>query len=320
MKHVFVFDPKSFYGQQWKMDGILDNVGQFFRTQEKPDFSIQFSRYRREAIAIVQEEADKAKPGDIVRVYAVGGEEILFDCLNAISHFPNMELAAVPYGESNNFLSVFGENKISLFQNIPALVPARSISTDVIKWGVNYALNSCYIGMNSAAAVKLKAIKSSLNKLSFILFSKFVTFFNYFASAFDSDVASQEYTINIDDQDYSGNYSLIHVANGPYHNGKITGASAAVPNDGMLDIALLKAANPFRTMITMRRYSNGKRPRNCVLLRAQKITIHSNRQMWIQLDNEYIRDTDISLSVVSDAVQIVAFDDMSYPLAEMVNA
>jgi diacylglycerol kinase family enzyme len=315
-----VFDPKSFYGQQWKMDGILDNIGQFFRTQDKPDFSIQFSRYRREAIVIIQEEVDKAKPGDIVRIYAVGGEEILFDCLNAISHFPNTELAVVPYGETNNFLRIFGEENVQLFQDIPSLVPAQSISTDVIKWGINYALNSCYIGVNSAAAVKLKAIKSSLNKLSFILFSKFVTFFNYFASAFDSEIASQDYIITIDDQDYSGNYSLIHIANGPYHNGKMTGASAATPDDGMLDIALLKASNPLRTMVTMRRYSNGKRPRNCVILQAQKIKIHSNRQMWIQLDNEYIRDTDISLSVVSGAVQMVALNDLSYPLAVLAKA
>jgi hypothetical protein len=172
MKHVFIFDPKAFYSQQWKMDGILDHIGQFFRTQEKPDFSIQFSRYRRDAIVIIQDEAEKANPGDVIRVYAIGGEEILFDCLNAVAHFPNMELAVVPHGESSDFLHVFGHGKVELFRDIPSLVQRGSaIPTDIIKWGVNYALNSCYIGLNSATATKLAALKSSLNKGSYIVFS-----------------------------------------------------------------------------------------------------------------------------------------------------
>jgi len=121
MKHVFVFDPKAFYNQQWKMDNILDGIGQFFRTQESPDFSIQFSRYRRNAIGIIQEEAEKAKSGSVIRVYAVGGEEILFDCLNGVAHFHNTQLASIPFGESNDFIKIFGEDKIESFRDIPTL-------------------------------------------------------------------------------------------------------------------------------------------------------------------------------------------------------
>jgi len=314
MKHVFVLDPKSFYNQQWKMDGILDHIGQFFRTQDKPDFSIQFSRYRRDAIVIIQEEAEKAKPDDIVRIYAVGGEEILFDCLNGVAHFENMELASVPHGESNDFISIFGEGKTESFRDIPSVVRAGAISTDIIKWGVNYALNSCYIGLNSATASKLKKVKTSLNKGSFIIFSKLSSFLNTVMTAFDKQIAAQKYQISIDDRDYSGHYSLIHVANGPYHNGKKTGAPA-MPNDGLLDVALIKSSHPLSTMWSMSRYSRGKRPSNCLLLQAKKISVRSDKQMWIQLDNEYVQDTNIDMSVVPSAVQMVAVDNLSYQTA-----
>jgi hypothetical protein len=42
MKYVFVFDPKAFYDRncKWKMNNILDTIGQYFRTQNKPDFFI----------------------------------------------------------------------------------------------------------------------------------------------------------------------------------------------------------------------------------------------------------------------------------------
>jgi diacylglycerol kinase family enzyme len=315
MKHVFVFDPKAFYNQQWKMDNILDSIGQFFRTQENPDFSIQNSRYRRNAMALIQEEAEKAKPGDVLRIYAVGGEEILFDCLNGVAHYPEMQLASVPYGESNDFLKIFGDDKIELFRDIPSLAQAQALPTDAIKCGVNYALNSCYIGMNSGITKNLKGLKSSLNKSSFIAFSKISLFINNILTAFDKKQAARKYNITIDDQDYSGQYSLIHVANGPYHTGKLTGAAKAAPNDGILDISLIKSSYPLNTLFSMSRYSRGKRPRNCIFVQGKKMSVQSNSRIWIQLDNEYIQDTSISLSVVPNAVQIVALNDLSYPTA-----
>jgi len=317
MKHVFIFDPKAFYNQQWKMDNILDQIGQFFRTQEKPDFSIQFSRYRRNAIILIQEEALKAKPGDVVRIYAIGGEEILFDCLNGIAHFPNMELASVPHGESNDFLHVFGSGSAELFRDIPSLVQSKALPTDIIKWGVNYSLNSCLIGLTSAAATRLRKIKSNLSQGSFFIFSKLSNFFNNILTMFDKETAAQDYIVTIDGKDYSGHYSLIHVANGPFYAGNMTGASTATPDDGYLDITMIKSAGALKTMWALRRYSSGKNVKNAVFVQAKKISIQSEMQMWIQLDNEYIQDTKIDLSVVTHAIQMVALDNLSYPLASM---
>jgi len=312
MKHVFLFDPKSFYNQQWKMDGVLDHIGQYFRTQEKPDFSIQFSRNRRDAIGIISDESEKAKPGDVVRIYAVGGEEILFDCLNGIAHFKNTELASIPHGEMNDFLCIFGMENIDSFRDIPTIVRGQAITTDIINWGINYSLNCCYIGMNSALAHNVQDLKTKMSKRSYFLFSKFMSFFSYIGTAFNKEITAQKYTITIDDRDFSGSYSLIHVANGPFYSGKKTGALKAVPNDGLLDVALIKSGGPLKTMWSMRRYSHGKCPSNCMIMQAKKISIQSDRQMWIQLDDEYIQDTDISIKVVSHAVRMITPDNLSY--------
>jgi len=319
MKHVFLFDPKAFYGQQWKMDGILDHIGEFFRTQEKPDFSIQFSRYRRNAMTIIQDEAEKADSDKVIRVYAIGGEEILYDCLNAVAHFPDMQIAAVPYGESCDFLGIFGEGKTEKFRDIPSLVKSKALDTDLIKWGVNYALNSCYIGLNSAMAAKVRELKTKMGAGSFFFFSRISSFINYIVTSFDSEIANQEYEITVDDVDYNGKYSLIHVANGPCYEGRKTGLSNAAPDDGILDVALIKAAGPIKTMFSMRRYARGKRPRNGIFIQAKKVTVRSDKKMWIQLDNEYIQDTEIDLNIVPKAAQVVAVDNLSYPVPVVSN-
>ncbi|MCL2210144.1 MAG: hypothetical protein FWC19_08825 [Treponema sp.] len=313
MKHVFVFDPKAFFNHQWKMDNILDNIGQFFRTQDKPDFSIQFSRYRRNAILLIQEEADKAKPGDVVRIYAIGGDEILFDCLNGVAHFQDMQFAVIPHEGTSDFLSIFGTENLELFTDIPSLVKSSSIPTDVIKWGVNYAMNSCCIGVNSAIAKRVKDMKARLNKRSFIIFSKISTFLNGIITVFNKQSAAKDYIINIDDRDYSGSYSLIHIANGPYYAGKITGVSNATPDDGLLDIALIRASYPLNTLMSLRKYSRGKKPKNGIYVHGKKVSIKSEKNMWIQLDNEFIQDTSIEIDLVHHAVQLVTPNNLSYP-------
>lgn len=101
---------------------------------------------------------------------------------------------------------------------------------------------------------------------------------------------------------------------------KKTGLYDATPDDGMLDVALIKSAMPLSTLWSLRKYSKGKRPKNCIVMQAKKVTVQSDRQMWIQMDNEYVRDTSISLSIIPQAVQMVAVDNLSYPLAVISGA
>jgi len=39
--------------------------------------------------------------------------------------------------------------------------------------------------------------------------------------------------------------------------------------------------------------------------------------MWIQLDNEFIQDTDININVIHHAIQLAAVNSLSYPLASI---
>jgi len=313
MRHVFVFDPKAFFNQQWKIDNIVDIIGQFFRTQEKAAFSIQYSKYRRNALGIICDEIEKSESGEVIRIYAIGGEEILYDCVNGSAHFPGTQLAFVPYGETGNFLKIFNEDKIEVFQDIPSLIKAETLPTDIIKCGYNYALNSCFIGMNTSALKSLKDLKLRLNERSYRFMSGIFSFFNNIFSAFDRQSAGRNFKITVDGADYSGNYSLVHVANSPYIYGRKSGA-AAVPDDGILNVVLIKASNPINTLFSVSRYFNGKLPKNCVLVQGKIINIHSDNPMWIQLDNEYIQDSDVNLSVVHHAAQITAAEGFSYSL------
>jgi diacylglycerol kinase family enzyme len=142
--------------------------------------------------------------------------------------------------------------------------------------------------------------------------------FSYLLSAFNKKNTWKKYDIIIDDIDYSGYYCLIHIANSPYFSGRATGAKRATPNDGLLDIVLMKSSGAFTALLSIRKYFHGKIPKQCVDVQAKKISIRADKPMLIQLDNEYIYDTNINLSLIPNGINFVAVNDLSYPLASIM--
>jgi diacylglycerol kinase family enzyme len=312
MKHVFIVDPKAFGDQQWKMDGLLDSIGQYFRTQETPDFSTLFSHYPRDAIKLIQKQVDEVEPFETVRVYSIGGDNLLFDCLNGIAGLPSMELAIAPYGSTNSFIRAFGEKKGDQFKDIVTLITADTIPTDMIQVGNMYAINGCSVGLTAARAVRLQDIKTKLSTG----ISRYVIglwFFLYrLTSLFNKELFAHNYTITIDDQDYSGNYSQINIVNAPYFDRHKTALAGALPDDGMLDVVLFKSVRPLSTLRSIRKYLRGKLPSNCVRVQARKIEIKSEKPIYIRTDTEYLLDTSITFEVVPGAVQVVAVNNLVY--------
>jgi diacylglycerol kinase family enzyme len=314
MKHVFIIDPKPFYGQQWKLDGLLDTIGQFFRTQERPNFTTLVSKYPREAIGLVQKQIDEADDEwETVRVYAVGGDEILFDCLNAVAGLPNVELAVMPYGIVNDFIRVFGEGKTEMFKDIPSLVTGTTtITTDIVSFGTSYAINGCAVGFVPTVSAKLKELTIRLEKGLGRYTLGLQSFLGKLASVFDKDIVAHHYKIIIDDADYSGSYSQINVVNAPYFGRtKVSGAGAS-PDDGLLDVFLFKSVRPLSLLAALGKYSRGKTPSNCVLVRAKNVTIKSENPIWIQTDSELLLDTSVAFEIVPGAVQVVSVNDLTY--------
>jgi diacylglycerol kinase family enzyme len=312
MKHVFIIDSKAFRGQQWKMDSMLDNIGQFFRTQEKANFSTVVSHYPRDAMQLIQRQITGSEEDETIRVYAIGGDDILFDCLNGIVGLPNMELAIMPYGDSSNFLRSFGEKKAESFKDLGSLTTSPTIPTDVINIGYNCAINGCSVGFTPTIATKMKETKAKMGKGFGRFFVGFLFFINRLTSFFNKKLIAHHFEITIDDDDYSGNYSLINVINGPYF-GRNSALAGSLPDDGFLDVLLFKSVGPLATSMSLGKYKRGgKLPSNCVRVQAKKVELKSETPVWIQTDNEFLRDTRINFEMMPGAVQVVAVNNLVY--------
>jgi YegS/Rv2252/BmrU family lipid kinase len=320
-KHLFVINPISF-GRQTDMDAVMFDIQHCFTAPDAADHSIYISRFPRAAIGKIREYAEEAGGDATIRVYAVGGDGILFDCLNGVVGLPNAELAVVPYGNSNDFVRAFGEGKEKLFRDIKAQVLSRAIPTDVIFCGNNCALNTCTVGMEAYTVHKATELNARYmpywNKLPARV-RKFMYDFMFFwggvLSAFSVKITHQRYTVLIDGRDAGGHYTTINIANGPCYGGDKNAAIAAMPDDGRIDVMLFKSTHTFNVIRIGMEYIYGKYhkfPSYISYVRASEITVRSEKPLVLQLDGEIFLDTNITVKIIPAAVRIVAVGDTSY--------
>jgi diacylglycerol kinase family enzyme len=317
-KHLFIINPLSFRSEM-EQKVFISGVSRCFEGAIKHECQVRFSLFPRHAVRIVRQYL--ARENANVRVYAVGGDGILFDCLNGIVGLPNAELATVPYGHRNDFMRVFGEGLEDVFRNISLQAAAPVTLTDILHCGSNYALNFCIVGMDSAAFFRTLEMQQRLRGYPpFIRNNRHIYNILYalgigLALFERRTVLKQEYTITLDGEDLSGIYANINISNGPCCGRNKTIAAATVPNDGQLDVLMLKAMRTVKTIMRFIRYNQGRYdydPEEFILKRGKIISIRSKDPLMINLDGELFYDTNITVELIPQAVKIVTPNNLIF--------
>ena len=326
MQHLFVINPRSFPVPAAE-DRIVREIRDVFAALGA-DYAIHLSRYPRDAIGFIRKWIAAAGPDETVRVYAVGGDGILFDCLNGIVGLPNAEIASVPYGNGNDVIRAFGEHKKSLFRDIRLQASSPAVPIDIIYCGNNYALNFCSIGMESDAIMNsigiYNRIAGRVRKfpgLNFFLYT-LIFYFGGMKAVFNKKVLNQYYAITVDGEDYSGVYGSINIANGPCYGGDKNPVITAVPDDGALDALFFKCGDSFRAMTLILPYVRGefrRFPREFAWKRLRKIEIRSEEPLLVDLDGEVFFDTNITVEIIPQGVKMTAPGGIGFEKRAAVN-
>jgi diacylglycerol kinase family enzyme len=317
-KHLFIINPVSFRSGA-DMSAFTAGVERYFETLAGAEYRIHVSRFPRNAIRVVRQYITQSGP-DPVRVYAVGGDGILFDCLNAVVGLPNAELAPVPYGRTNDFIRAFGEGLDGLFKNIGLLASAPVILTDILHCGSNYALNLCTVGLESEAIFRSVEMQQKLKTWPRFFRNSsgvynIIYYLGGFMVMFDRKTLRQQYTITIDGEDLSGTYASVNIANGPCYGGDKSAVVSAVPDDGFMDVLMFKGTGTLQGLRRIIPYAKGhydRFPGDFTLRRGRIISIRSEDPLMIDLDGEAFLDTNITVELIPQAVKIVTPNNMPY--------
>ena len=313
VKHLFIINPKSFW-HLWKLDEIISKIHTLFREKGDNNYEIHISRFPRDAVGFIPRFAKDFPAETSLRVYAVGGDGILFDCLNGVMGLKNAELAAMPYGRTNNFIRGFGKSEKTFFRNISRQVNAPAVQMDVMRCGNNYALNHCIIGLEAESVRYAERFRQKMEKgnsfkqwLSRKLYT-LLYFAGVVAAHIDDRMLHQRYETEIDGENISGLFWGISAFNSPYYGGNLHPVNEAAPNDGILDFTLIRGQRFLSTYIIFPLYVSGHYkmfPGNLTVKRGQNIKLRSDAPFTISMDGALFFENEFDIELLPAAIQFV---------------
>jgi diacylglycerol kinase family enzyme len=328
-KHLFVINPRSFLHVR-DIDRVIAEITRCFEKapgappsrndlRDLPTFysvessyAIHLSRFPRDAIIVIRKYMALAGEETPVRVYAVGGDGVVFNCLNGIAGLPNAELAIVPYGTGKDFLQAFGGKElVPIVWNIAEMIKAPAIPADIIDCGNIYALSSCAVGIEAKIVIRSYPMLNALRRLRrrSAALTETILGIAGIMELFDGDSMKQRYQVRMDGEEIEGIMPFIHIANSPGYPVRQSVVPEALPDDGLLDVVAgwkISLAARLRFMPGYLKGQHEKFSRHGVYRRAQSVTINSDQPLCIILDGDVFFDTSLTVRALPQAVRIAS--------------
>lgn len=293
MRYVFYVNPVA--GKGNIQDGIIASIKNFFINKAE-QFKIYVTKTKGDALESAKAEAET---GDDIRMFACGGEGTVFEVLNGIIGYSNVELGVIPCGSANDFLKFF--NSRDNFLDIGEQVEGTSIEMDLIKAGDKYCLNGCSVGMDAMVARDMALFKNI----------PFVSGKMAYTLAIAKTLLKRlgvKIKLSIDNGVFKDKNCLFAViANAPYYGGGYKGAPDAVPYDNELDCTVVDTVSKFKILKLLPIYKKGEHKTLdvCTLSRCKSMEFTADKPIPVNLDGEIIETKNIKFEIVKKAVKFV---------------
>lgn len=221
LKIDFIVNPKA--GWRFRLRDRIAIIEKAF-SKGKEDYRIQVTRGRGDATRMARQAVEAGT--DLV--VAVGGDGTVNEVASSLIHTP-ATLGVIPVGSGNVLAREFGI-PLNIKRACQVLKSGQTRQIDVGKIGERYFLTVAGTGLD-AYVVKRYDEKSRWRGILPYFYLTFLTFFQY---------KPQEVRLRLPDQEIVTEPLLVAFANIKRIGGWIIIAPEARPDDGLLDVCILK--------------------------------------------------------------------------------
>ena len=202
---------------------------------------------------------------------------------------------------------MFGEEK-ELFKDLNALLNGWETPIDLIACGGMYSANICSVGIDARIGV-------DVHKYSGIPLIGGAT--GYVVSTVVNVFKGITRGMRIQSGDFtaSGEHSLVCACNGRYYGGGFNPSVTARPDDGVLDIYIIKAVNLPTLARLIGKYAAGKAdelPQYVTHLRGDRVDIDFDEENVVNIDGEAIYAKSVSMRLVPGAMRLIVPQGMRF--------
>lgn len=300
MKHLFIINPNAGKGRAFET--VMPKIKEATAARNV-DYKVYVSSSQQDTHDYCKKIGES---GEDVRIYACGGDGTIYDIVNAIYGYGNVQFAAVPLGSGNDFIRLFGTKE--QFADIGAQIDGTSIKIDAIKCGDKVAVNQCSMGFDAEVCSK----QSEFKKIPWLTGESAYT--ASLVYCLKSKTANR-FTVTIDDgEPITDDFVFAFCGNSRFYGGGYQAAPYAVPDDGLLDFSIVRAMKIPRLISQIGNYKKGRHFKwpETTYVRGKKMTVHSDIPASVNVDGECDLVTDSTFEIIPSAFNFVIPTSSSY--------
>ena len=289
MKHIFIINPAA-----GKSDKTAEYTAKIKEACAGLDYEIRVSRAPGDCTRIAREAA---KTGAEVRLYACGGDGTLNEVVAGAAGYANAAVTCYVGGSGNDFVKIFDDREA--FRDLDRLLDCETAVFDLVDVNGRLALNICCVGLDSrigAEMSRFKRLPGVSGSLAYIL----STAVNIFKGI------SEHYTVEVDGERIDGNMTFVCVANARWYGGGFYAVPDAEPDDGYLDILLVKKLHLWQIPAALAKYKAGRYKELGHIarhIRTDAITVRCDRESPVNLDGEIFHAKDVHMKIAGQKIR-----------------
>lgn len=279
MRHLFIINPAA---------GKKGSTRQLEAMLEKLPFphEVVYTTGEGDARRFAEEAV---RTGEPVRIYACGGDGTLNEVVNGAAGHDHAAITNVPKGTGNDFLKLFGPNYRTLFYDLEELAAGPQTPFDLIDCNGKLGIDIVCAGVDARIAAGVHRYKDwwLVSGIGAYILSLLE---NIFFKGIARTMTVRMGDIRWEDRPAS----LLCVCNGRHYGGGFMPVGDAMPDDGVLDMLLVRKVGLFTFLRLVGKYARGlykEYPELILDFHGDAAFFSAREPITVVVDGEVMRDT-----------------------------
>ena len=307
MKHLFLINPTA--GKENTLHVLEGEIVELFAGM---NYEVIVTEYPGHAEALTRAAGES---GEMVRVYACGGDGTLNEVVCGGAGFDNLAVTHVPTGTGNDFLKIFGAGA-ERFHDLVALREGPQTVLDVMDCNGKLGLDIVCAGVDARVAAdvpKYKSLPLVRGTGAYILSLLVNIFFKEMA---------RPMTVEVEGRTISREVTILCICNGRHYGGGFMPVADAMPDDGILDILLVPKVSLFTFLRLVGKYATGRYREYPELVwdfHTDRLTFSAPEPITVVVDGEVMVDTSFTVGLSEKKVNFFYPEGISYAVPRAVS-
>ena len=304
MTHLFIINPAA--GSKNRTEEYREKIKAACESRNL-QYKIQISQAPGDCRRLARAAAETGKE---YKLYACGGDGTLNEVVSGVVGYDNVAITNFCGGSGNDFVKIFDDP--AAFRDLSKLLDAEEATLDLIKCNDDYSINITSVGLDARIGTQMSAYKRLplvSGSMAYIL----STVVNLFKGI------SERYIVEIDGESIEAEQTFVCACNGRFYGGGFNPVPEALPDDGMLDVLLVKKVNIFQVAGIIGKYKNGRYKELHKLVRhfrTKELTVKCFGPTPINLDGELRTAEAMHIRIADEKLRFFYPKTTTFRLAE----